>query len=460
MKRRDFLIPATCASLMPGQVFAFSFLWRKNEQYDVIVIGAGAAGLAAALRSAQLGMKVIVLEARSMIGGTTALSAGMFNAVNPKYQAPLGISDSEELFFSQTMQSGADRNDPAVVRAMVYNSCSTMGWLEENGVNFYPQPFKIYGSPVRRSFRPASDRGAGYVEVLYNRCKQLGVTFRRNSQFKNFKRDSNGSIIGIQFLQKGQLFELIPSKGIVLAAGGFIGNQRLLKKWAPKLAGLPCEGGSISTGYVLEEAIKCGAATKCMEYIECVPEGSLYEGNVRLSSFPDAMIFINEKGERFVDETGHRMCIQEAIINHLSGKIYTVTSEDNVKKMDLPTQRNLHKSLLKKQAVRADTIEDLAKMINVSNESLLQSFNSVNAPQNPPYWALAVFMRLHFSLGGLVINPEGRCVMNDGKLADCLWAAGQICGNVHGSNRLGGNGLCEAFVFGKLSAESIAGTIS
>lgn len=158
MRRRTLCAASALAMMTPIPVSAFSF---AEDEFDVVVAGAGGAGLAAALSAAEQGASVLLVEKMAAIGGNTLRASGLFNASDPARQEPMGITDSPSWHYEQTMASGHGRNDPAVVRRFVCEALPTLKWLESLGVRFMPETVATWGAEWPRGHKPTQPRGAG-----------------------------------------------------------------------------------------------------------------------------------------------------------------------------------------------------------------------------------------------------------------------------------------------------------
>ena len=144
---------------------------------DVVIVGGGGAGLAAAVSAAERKLSVILLEKEAAFGGNTAVSTGLFSAVDPVRQKRQGIEDSEELYAEQMLQSGRGKSDPKLVRTLAHEAPSTLCWLESMGMRFSDELIESYGSHWVRDHRPLTANGLGYVRVLVTKAMQLGGRF-------------------------------------------------------------------------------------------------------------------------------------------------------------------------------------------------------------------------------------------------------------------------------------------
>ena len=431
-----------------------------DSSADVIVVGGGAAGLSAALSASESGASVILIEQNDALGGDTLISGGYFNAVDPSRQAPMGIRDSVQLFKKQIIESGGGKNSPQVAEVFAKEASVSLAWLERHGMRFLPDIFNVFGSPSPRAHKPVFPRGEGYIRTLSSACLKKKVDIQLKSRATGLFRNDQGRIIGIEIIQKEGLKSLRASKGVILASGGYGANKEMLERFAPRFATLPCDSQSGATGEMIHAAAEIGAPLQNMDLVECTP-GSLPGSDlmVRLDIRPNRMIMVDLEGKRFVDESGYRSKIAEAILSLPEQHCWSISDSDTVSSFDVTIQKNLYRNLFAGHIFRADTLEKLAQQIQVPPASLRSSVLSVSQSRHiktPPFWAAPVYLRIHTTLGGLVINGKAECVDSNGVPIPGLWAAGEAVGNVQGANRLGGNGINNAVTFGRLAGAGVA----
>lgn len=432
MFRRDFLL-TTLAVAAPAAAFAQDFNWLLS--CDVLVVGAGGAGLAAAVRASELGAEVILIEQNAHLGGNTLISGGFLGVVDPIRQAPLGISDSEEKHFQDIWDNGDKIGDPTLVRKLVHEAPRMLSWLETKGVKFQDEVIEIYGSHFPRCHKPIFPNGTAYVRALSGALMQKKVNVLTDTKAIELVQDDSGRVIGIKAASKGDEFFIRARKGVILAAGGFGANLKTVAVFDPRLKGLPSNCSSGSTGDMLFAARKIGASAVDLTEIQCLP-GPISNKGIRVRFHNDVrrFVFVNDEGKRFVDERARRDAIRAAETG---------------------------------DAVKAPSLEELAFALNIPAESLIKTIEERNAEiasdkpqsrrfpiQKAPFWAARVGMRIHYTMGGLQINEKAQC-LKEGKPIPGLFAAGEITGGIHGRNRIGGNGLADAFTFGMIAAENL-----
>lgn len=256
-------------------------------------------------------------------------------------------------------------------------------------------------------------------------------------------------------------------KGVILASGGFGANHALIKKLDPRLDGLPTNCNAANTGDMILAAVRAGINTVDLKEIQCLP-GPPEHGKIRVRFHNDTsrFILVNSKGQRFVDERDRRDVIKEKILSEKNKSFFCIIDQDGLKSYDLLVQRDAIRAVETGDAFKADTIEELATMIDVPPETLSDEIKKRNAAVNAttpnrrlfpiskaPFWAAPVSMRIHYTMGGLCIDSNANC-LKENKPVKGLFAAGEITGGIHGKNRIGGNGLADAFTFGLIAAES------
>ena len=272
MRRRTLCAASALAMMTPIPVSAFSF---AEDEFDVVVAGAGGAGLAAALSAAEQGASVLLVEKMAAIGGNTLRASGLFNASDPARQEPMGITDSPSWHYEQTMASGHGRNDPAVVRRFVCEALPTLKWLESLGVRFMPETVATWGAEWPRGHKPTQPRGQAYIRTLSSECIRRGVKIRtRCAMTRLLMKNGRAASIEVEDLSSGRGKDKMifhARKAVILTAGGFAANPELVESYRADLAGIPTDNNPGSTGEVMLEAIRAGAASNALECIQCVP---------------------------------------------------------------------------------------------------------------------------------------------------------------------------------------------
>jgi urocanate reductase len=475
--RRALLTAAAALPLEAEAASLADFLpsWLTSDA-DVIVVGSGAAGLSAAVEAAKAGASVLVLEKASEIGGNTLISGGYFAAVDPGRQVKQGISDSADLFFRQAYELGGRKADPALVRCMADNSESALKWLEGLGMAFRPKVIEIYGSHWARCHVPVLPLGNGYIRALSYAAISLGVRIKTGCQVTDILFQK-GRAAGVEALEEGRKKVFRARRGIVIASGSFAASEELVARFAPQLRGLTTDNVPEATGEVMMAAHAHGVALVGMEYIQCLPgcpPGKKHR--VRFHSDVSRYIFVNRLGRRFCREDGPRDELRDAVLAQPGRYAYSIIDSEGFRNYGIIVQKEAVQALEAGEAWKSDTAAGLARKIGVPGEALAASIAQFNravetkedpfgrSPRelksplsHPPYWACYAGMTVHYTEGGLAISTRAQCLGEGGEPVPGLFAAGAVTGGVHGSNRLGGQGLTDAVVFGRLAGRSAAG---
>lgn len=289
---------------------------------DVIVVGAGLAGLTAALTAAELDCKPLILEAADHPGGTTLLSEGVFNAFDPERQIRIRVDDSPEKHLEQLLHWGAGRGNRDLAKVLCYEASSTLKWLERLGLELPDSVFQAPASPFPRSHIPF-ERGRAYVNLLVREIQKRKLPLLTNCKAKGLIRNSDGLVVGVKFIYAGREHTIHSRYGVVLATGGFIANKALMKRHYPLLADIESAGATTCDGTMLLAAQDCGAAVTHMSYFMW----DWKENAIKPSLLADASRFIllNARGQRFIREDVRRRDQIEATLLQPQAKAWLVS---------------------------------------------------------------------------------------------------------------------------------------
>lgn len=450
---------------------------QKSEEADVVVVGGGGAGLAAAVSAAENGAKVILIEKMPMLGGNTIRSGGAYNAVDPERQKAQGIEDSVDKHFEQTFKGGDEKADPKLVRVLVENALAGLKWLESYGMKFQDKIFAVIGATWPRSHQAVDPSGTGFIKTLKAAAEKLGVKIYLETRATELITDSSGRVVGVKAETKDKKpITFKAKKGVVLATGGFSANVEMRTKYNPKLtANIPTTNHPGATGDGIVMAEKIGAATVGMEYIQLLslatPGTGSLQGCVTIGI--DSVIFVNKQGVRFVKEDARRDVLAEAVLAQEGGMYYMINDSkivgetnqfgekiEDLIKQGLVFKADTLKELAQKIGVPADALEktvaDFNKMVQTKNDPQFGRTVFANTIDKGPFYACPRVPAVHHTMGGLKINEKTEVISKDGKVIPGLYAAGEVTGGIHGSNRLGGNALPDTIVFGRIAGKNAA----
>ena len=441
----------------------------KNGNCDIVIIGAGGAGLAAAIEGVQNGAKVIVLEKMGVAGGNTTSATGGLNAAETKIQKELGIEDTKEQFYADTMKGGYNKNDPALVRKMVDKAAETVDWLMSFGVDL-SDVGKMAGSTNKRTHRPQGGAavGAHMVSVMEAEALKIGVDLRKNSKVIDIIKEENKPA-GVVVETNGQRYT-IAAKAVIIATGGFGANPDMVVKYKPELEGFGTTNHKGATGDAFAWIEKFGGALTQMNEIQTHP--TVVPGNglmITEAVRGNGAIMVNREGNRFCSEMATRDVMSKAILNQ-TGKTAYLVFDMGVRKSLKAIEGYVKQGLL----TEGETPEALAQKLGIPAESFastIASYNQIQASGNDaefgrkasemprpltegPYYAVEVGPAIHHTMGGIKITPNAEVLDTNGNVIPGLYAAGEVTGGVHGGNRLGGNAVADICVYGKIAADS------
>lgn len=437
---------------------------------DIVIIGAGGAGLTAAIEAAEAGADVIVLEQMPVIGGNTNKATGGMNASETSVQEEKGIEDSNEVFYEDTFKGGHELNDPKLLSRMVEDSAEALDWVNSHGTDLNDVSYSG-GATNSRIHKPLDGSAVGplIIEKLAASLNELGVPIMLRSEVVKINEE-NGRVTGVDVETfDGQTFT-VTADAVIIATGGFGANFELIGEYDDVKAQFNTTNHEGATGTGILMAQELGADVVHMEYIQTHPttnpdNGDLYTEGVR----GDGGVLINKEGVRFIDELKTRDVVSEAILNQTDSVAYLTVSQ-NIADLNKSLQGYIDNGL----AVEGETLADLAEKLDMDPAVLEQTISAYNeavttgtdsdqgreslsnALEAGPFFAIPVTPGIHHTMGGLKINEESEVLNQEGTHIQGLYAAGEVTGGVHGGNRIGGNAVLDIVVFGRIAGQNAA----
>lgn len=453
------------------------------QNFDVVVIGAGGAGFSAAIEAKKAGSNVVILEKMPTVGGNTLISGGEMNAPNTWVQEALDITnDSVKLFYEDTMKGGDNAGSPAHVKILSEQALGSAEWLrDEIKVEFIPdQLFQFGGHSVKRALIPIGHTGAELIKKFNTKAAELEIPVKTDMKAEKLLTDDSGRVVGVEATNgSGQKITFNASKGVIIASGGFGSNVEMRSKYNPVLDDSYMSTdtpGTTGDGIVMAQEIDADITN--MENIQTYPVCNPKTGVISLvaDSRFDGAILINQSGERFVEELERRDVISQAILKQEGKYAYQLWNEDlEAISKTIEAHPDEYEQLVKEGMLyKADTIEDAAKFFNIDPAKLQATVDKVNkyaktgtdpdfnhrsglaSLENGPYYIQKAVPSVHHTMGGLVIDTDTRVLNKDGEVIDGLYAAGEVTGVIHGTNRLGGNAIADIITFGRIAGQQVA----
>ena len=487
---------------------------------DIVIVGAGGAGMTAAITAAEAGRSVVIVESQAMVGGNSVRATGGMNAADTpnqdenefteaagvektlqtaasewadhevitalaatvaeqwaEYQAnPVGYFDSVELMELDTLIGGHGTNDPALVEALCSNSADAIAWLAEQGIEL-TSVSSFGGASVKRIHRPVDAEGktisvgSYMIPLLEAKCKEADVAFIMNTTANEILTDADGAAVGVVATDnKTGATVTVNAGAVILATGGFGANLDMVVEYKPDLAGFMTTNAPGAQGQGIDMAVAIGAGTVDMDQIQIHPTVEANTAALITEGLRgDGAILVNAEGNRFTDEVGTRDVVSAAEIAQTGSYSWLIIDQAMVDASSV-----IQGYIKNGYTFSGETYEELAEAIGVDPAAFAATMEKWNAAvaagvdeefgrtsfANPldtaPYYAIKVTAGIHHTMGGLTINPQTQVLAGDGTVIDGLYAAGEVTGGVHGGNRLGGNAVADFVVFGRIAGEQAA----
>ena len=446
----------------------------ETLECDVVIVGAGGAGLTAAIQATQDGADVLVLEMMPMVGGNSLKATGGMNAAGTRFQEALGITDSGvEEFIEDTMNGGHQLNDIEIVTAMSQLSSDAVDWLADLGAEL-PKVAATGGTVHKYLHEPEDGSAVGsfLVEHLSQTCEEMGITIMLNTKATELIMDG-GTAVGVLAQDKAHDYT-INAKAVILATGGFGANYDMMTSYNASLAGAVTTNHAGADGSGINMAVAVGADTVDMEQIQLHP--TVYqETGLLVSESVRSMggILVNAEGKRFTNDMSTRDAVSNAELEQTGSYAYIIFDQRIVDDLS-STQKYINSGL----TVQADTYEELAKAMGLEGsavQNFVDTMNTWNAAvaggedtefgrnngmdedlATAPYYAIRIAPGIHHTMGGVKINTGCEVLTTSGSAIPGLYAAGEVTGGVHGGNRIGGNAVCDFVVFGRVAGSGAA----
>lgn len=458
-----------------------------DETFDAIVIGTGYAGLVAAFEASKVLSKVLVVEKMAYTGGNSRIAGGGYCCWDSKLKFrekfDLG-EDSWELHAKDTLAAGQGYNDPALVEVMAKEAPAGLDLLVDAGIEFRESLPRIGGHSAYRSYQMAS-KGAEVIDKLVALAMENGnVEIRKKTTVVDILRETgqDGKVCGIVVEgADGARTTIGVSRGVIVASGGFAGDVELRTAYKPSLtAAFNCTNHKGATGEVIRMAKAIGADTTHMEFVQLYPCAHPETGGIDQAAFlcysgtGYGLVYVDATGRRFVNELASREVVSLAQVESNLKPSYSVLNDAIFAALGID-EADVERMVSSGRAVRADSLAELASACGFDEaafEAAVRAHDEaigagIEADFGKPttgkmikldqgaFYAIAQWPSVHYCMGGLRIDVQARVLDVWDKPVPGLFAAGECCGGLHGIDRLGGNGIAECVVFGRIAGRSI-----
>ena len=457
---------------------------KKSEETlncDIVIVGAGGAGMTAAIKAKQAGKDVVIIDKMPYVGGNTTKASGGMNAAGTKNQqaqaeatedeaAKAALLDSTvENYIADTMKGGHDINDIDLVTTMAEKSSDAVEWLESIGA---PLPLIAPTGGTVHYYLHEPEDGSAVGEFLVQHYTQtledLGIEVMLGVEGTELIM-ADGKTAGIKAASKTTDYT-INAGAVILATGGFGANFEMLASFDPSLANAVTTNTPAATGDGIVMAQAVGADTVDMEQIQLHP--TVFQENGLLVSErlrSNGAVLVNIEGKRFTNDLATRDAVSQAELAQPEAKAYIVYDAKYAE------EKLYQKYVSNGLTVEGNTIEELAANLGFEGDAVtnfvatVEAWNKVCAGEAEdefgrnnglvsldvaPYTAIMIAPGIHHTMGGLKINTATEVIDTNGNPIPGLFAAGEVTGGVHGGNRIGGNAVADIVVFGQIAAES------
>lgn len=444
---------------------------NQPQHYDVVVVGSGGAGLAAAIQACDEGARVLIVEKMSSIGGNTIKASVGMNAAETRYQKLKGIEDSKELFYQETLKGGHFKNNPVLLREFVEQAPQAIEWLAERGIELSDITI-TGGMSIDRTHRPADASAVGgfLISGLVKNVNKRNIDVMLDTSVTQIRYE-NGAVAGVELLNDENESLVIDAKSVVVATGGFSANRDMVVKYRPELDGFVTTNhkGATGSGIAILEAI--GAATVDMGEIQIHPTVEQTTSYLISESIRGGgAILVSQAGNRFFNEMETRDKVSAQIIA-LPEKYAYVVFDEQVRLKNKAADEYIARGFVES----ADSPRELAGKLGMDYHAFLatlerynvfvdkqydEDFGRKTAMRHPlnqgPFYAIRIAPGVHHTMGGVTIDTETQVLDASKAVLKGAFAAGEVVGGIHGGNRIGGNAVADIIIFGILAGRNAA----
>jgi flavocytochrome c len=443
----------------------------EPPHYDVVVLGSGGAGLAAAIQASDRDASVLIVEKMPSLGGNTIKASVGMNAAGTRFQKMQGINDCKEKFYHESLKGGKGMNNPALLRSFVDNAAEAIEWLADR--NIVLNDITITGGmSIDRTHRPADRSAVGgfLISGLVRNINQREIDVMLDTDVIEILME-NGAVSGLQVKNDDGEVLTIHTKSLVVATGGFSANHDMVVKYRPELKGFVTTNHKGATGSGIALLEKIGAGTVDMGEIQIHPTVEQTTSYLISEAIRGGgAILVNQKGERFFNELETRDKVSAAIIGLPEHYAYIVFDEQ-VRRNNKATDEYIGRGFV----FSADSPRQLAEKLDLDMHTFLatleryngfvekqhdEDFGRQTALRHPinegPFYAIRIAPGVHHTMGGVTINTNTEVLDVNKQVIPGIFAAGEVAGGLHGGNRIGGNAVADIIIFGTMAGRNAA----
>lgn len=462
-----------------------------KENADIVVVGAGGSGMSAAVRAETLGKSVILIEKMPTIGGATVLNAGTLIATGSRYQREVmkETKDSPELAAEDIFRVGKHKNDPVLVRMVTERVGGVVDWLiDDLKIPYGPAATQYPDHSANRQLG-VTGRSVNYLNLMREKFLGMGGKLLLETRAQSFITDANGRVVGVKATDAAGNTVELTSKAVILASGGFGADQSMLP---PSMKNYLFYGVDGETGDGLKMARALNAGTINLDLVKMYPQGvetRPHHGLAATASSTDTMkasgaIYVNNRGERFVDENAGLGVLTEATVAQPDSIAYIVMDKAAWEKY---VAKSLEDKLVPDAAALdawtkivnngrpvmavSDSLEEAARTMGIDPAGLTKTVTHWNEMVKAgkdadfsrkitgglgegPYRIVEQKVRYQTTLGGLKADAGLRILDTAGKAIPGLYGAGCVVGGANGADSMTAMMNSWAIVSGVVAAET------
>lgn len=463
---------------------------KFSDVYDVIVVGSGFAGLAAALEAKTQGRNVLVIEKMPVFGGNSTINGGAFAVAGSPLQKENGIEDSPELMYKDMLKAGRGLNHRDILEVLVNGTQEAYEFTLKHGVRYKPFVQHFGGHSVPRTLQTVESSGAGIIMPLRASAQEMGVVFKNRCKLEEFILDDKQRVVGVRVKEgyrfpdesTGKIVNYGAKNGVIMCTGGFSNDVRYRMTQDPNLdSDVDSTNHPGANADALLTMLKIGANPVQLNLIQLGPWSSPDEkgfGTISqfntIAGFPHGIMVNPRTGKRFTNELADRKEREDAILSQRDEEgrpLYPIcfTNMEGAK-----NAQSLPAALKYKVAWQFDTLQQLADHFSIPYDELKRQLDAYNAAvkagkgdpmgkdvsravliEKGPYVAARVWPKAHYCMGGVQINTKAQVInASTGQPIEGLYAAGECTGGPHGGSRLGSCAVADGLVMGRIAGDN------
>lgn len=464
---KKFFALILCAALM---AVGCAVAEETHEQFDIVIIGAGGAGLAAAVEAHEQGAEnIVLLEKMAFTGGSTTMAFGGFNCTDSRFMDEQGKEETPIMLVDRIIKNGAGLNDPDMASIVAMQTPSVIEWLEGFGSEWGKIRYSDLHCPTDGTIP-----GVELVKVLTSQLDKYGIEIRYNSPAVDILADEDGRVCGVK-VKDAQGEYVIDTTAVILATGGYENNPEMIAKDNPSLANIHLAPSKGNTGDGIVMASKLGAQLCNMDLIQLSCAVAPFSIQMQMPIKNNGVIFVNKEGKRFTNEYSQASSdrrITDDILAQTDAECYCIYNEEiyqefmAIEEKDFFDEYRMNGIDNSGVVVKADSIEELAEQIGLDKAVLTETIANLKTDgmgnevvvekadtyAKGPFYAVLLTPGVMDTLGGVKADTTGRVINTQGRPIKGLYAAGEVIGNTQGAYY--SVGLGEAVVFGRVAARN------